>query len=213
MSIIDIIFKFLSSILLMSVAIYTWYYLLDKPLDIKNKKNTITILSLSVISIVNYYIINQYIRIFCITIILMLFFKYLFKENFIKNILVPVYQQIIIMLSEAIFILFLVSILGLNLEKLLEGGYLANFFVNVGITTVAFILIHIPITKKVYELIIMSLEKINKKFMLVLSLLIIGIANVLAMITYFEIDLRWIIIINVVFTLFCFVIVLYSFRM
>lgn len=73
-ALIEYALKFISSFIMMSVTIYIWYDFLDKKISYKDKKNIITVILLSIISIANYYIMNQYIRIACITMVLILFF-------------------------------------------------------------------------------------------------------------------------------------------
>ena len=51
--------KFVSSFVMMSVTIYSWYRLMDKDISLHKKQNFISVFLLSIISIVNYYIINS----------------------------------------------------------------------------------------------------------------------------------------------------------
>ena len=116
------------------------------------------------------------------------------------------------MISETIFILLIISIFRLNLEEL-KNQYLGTFIVNIATSLNTIIIVKIPFVRKIYDKIIFEVEKINKRMLIILSLIILCIANVLAMTTYFRVDLRILIIINVIYTLFCFLIVLYSFKM
>lgn len=206
------IYILIYSLVSVSSLIYIWHKLLKRNIDFKNPKIYITLIGIMIIAVFNYFLVNKFIKIILITVICMLFFRYLFKENLKKCIITPIYYQIIVMISETIFILLIISIFRLNLEEL-KNQYLGTFIVNIATSLNTIIIVKIPFVRKIYDKIIFEVEKINKRMLIILSLIILCIANVLAMTTYFRVDLRILIIINVIYTLFCFLIVLYSFKM
>ena len=196
----------------MSVVVYIWHKLTNKNINLKNVKLYIVLILLSIISVLNYYIVIKYLRIITITLFLILSYLYLFKEKLNKSIFTPLYTQFIFMLSETIAILFIVTVLKLDVNEL-TGQFLGNFIVNRLIDTTALLIIKVSITKKLFNLILFNLEKINKKIFAILSLFLISIANILTATTYYKLDIRVMIIINAIFTLFCLLIVLHSFKM
>lgn len=208
---IEIVIKFLSSIILMSVTIYTWYKLLDKKIDLKNTRNIITVTLLSIVSIANYYIVNQYIRIFCITIVLMLFFRFLFKETLQKCIITPIISQMIVMISEMIFVVVVCVIFNMNNEGIIDTQF-GHFFSNLIISMIILLIIRIPIVKKFYSFLIKITDKIGNNQLIIISFLLIIIANLLVGILYYKIEFIYLLIFNTLLTIFCFAIVIYSFR-
>lgn len=200
------------AVVLMMSVIIVWHNLLKIKINFKSYKLYISLVGMVLISIINYFMTYKFIKITLITIVLTIFFKYLFSEDWIKTMITPLFSQMIIMISECIFILILVSIFNLDVV-MLKIQYLGTFIVNIGIALISLIIIKIPFISKCYNVILSTVERINKKFFIILLLLIIGIANVLAMTTYYEVDVRLLILLNVIFTLFCFLVVLYSFKM
>ena len=198
--------------ILVSSMIYIWHHLLNKKINLKNPKLYITLISIMIISIFNFLVVNSFIRIILITMVFILFFKFLFNEDIIKSIITPICYQILIMISEAICILLLVTIFRLDILELKEA-YVGAFIINVAISIMSIIIVHIPFIRKINNLIFVGIEKINRNFLIILSLSVISVANVLTSITYDKVDIRILIIINVIFTLFCFLVVLYSFKM
>ena len=203
----EILSQCLAVFFAIAAPIYMWYKLLNITIDLKNKKLYISLICLMIIVFFGYSTINQFIRVTLLTVALMIFFRFLFKENIKKCILTPIFTQMIVMISEMIFIIFIVTILKLDLKEL-KNQFLQTFIVNLATALNSVIIVNIPFVRKLYNLILSGVERIKKKFFIILSLFIIGIANVLAAATYYEVDIRVLILINVTFTLFCFLLVL-----
>lgn len=206
------IITLIGSMLLIASTLYGWYKLVNIKYKLFEKKTLISLFVLSFVSIFNYFNVNQYIRIVIITVILIAFFKWLFKKDLKTSILTPMYQQLIVMISEAICILIIVTVFKLDLNAL-KSKFLGTFIMNTIVAFNSALIVNIPIVKRLYLISLKFLYKLNNNFFVVLSILIVGIANILAMITYYELDIRLLIVINVSFTLICFFIVLYSFKM
>lgn len=208
----NIIALFLYSFVLACTLMVTWHKLMNKKINFKSLKLYISLLGITTISLTNYFLVNKFVKITLITIVFMIFIRYLFKCDLRRAIITPIFYQVIIMLSEGITIFLLVTILHLDIEQL-KDQFLATFVVNVSTGLISIIIAYLPITIKLYNYIINSIQKISTRFLILLSIVIISIANVLAMTTYYELDVRILIIINISFSLICFLIVFYSFRM
>ena len=208
---VKLLLDFGSSFFMMIIIVYSWHKLLRKEFNLKDKKILITIFLLSIISLLNYYYINQFFRIVLITFLFILSLAKLFNKKFIESIFTPIYTQILFMISESIVILSIVFIFQFNVEEL-KDLFLANFFVNMLVSLIVYIIIHIPIIFRFHSIILQYILKLNRKFYIIIALILVGMANVLAMTTYYKIDLKIMILISVIFTLFCFLLVLYSFK-
>lgn len=207
----EMLYYLLYSFVMVISLIIIWHRLLGKKIDFKSEKLYISLISLVIITTLNYLLVDKFVKITLLTIIFMFFFKYLFNEDIKTCIITPIYYQFIIMISEGICILFFVSIFKLNLEEL-KNQYLATFAVNIGTSTISILLSFVPFIKKIYNHIEQNIKRINQRFFLTLLIFVIGFANVFAMITYYQVDIRIMVILNIVYTLFCFFIVLYSFK-
>ena len=145
--VLNCISKFVSSFIMMSVVIYEWHRLLNKKFNFKNSKNLITIIILSFVSIANYYIVNSYIRIFLITLILMIMFWYLFRENIHRCIITPIISQLVVMISEMIFVVLVCVIFNMNNDGIIDTQF-GHFFSNIFISLIMFLIFKIPIIEK-----------------------------------------------------------------
>lgn len=207
----EIAYNMVGSLVMFYANIYVWSKLLNKQINYKNMKFYITWFSLSIISIINTYLFNKFIKLTILTIVYMFFVRFLFKENEKKSILTPLFSQMLVMISEGFCLLILATIFKLDLNGL-KDQYLGTIFINVFISIVYMCMSKIKIVNKIYNLLLSSIKRISKKFLIVLSMIVLIIANVLAMTTYYEVDVRILILINISFTLICVIIVFYSFR-
>ncbi len=202
--------KFISSYIMMFLTINIWHYLLNKKMKYLNLKIILYNIFLTLISIVNYYFMNEYLKIFSITIILIITFKFFFKESLRKSILTPLYTQVIVMISEMIFVVLISFIFNLNNEGIIETQF-GQFFSNICISIIMLAISRIPLIRIIYIKLLKMTDRIKKYQLIVNTFIIIIIANVLVGILYFKIEFRYLLIINTLLTLFCLSIVLYSF--
>lgn len=202
--------KFISSYIMMFITINIWYYLLNKKIKYLDLKLILCNIFLTIISIVNYYFMNEYLKIFSITIILIISFKLLYKESLRKSILTTLYTQVIVMISEMIFVVSISFILNLNNDGIIETQF-GQFFSNICISIIMLAISRIPFIRIIYNKILKMTDKIKKYQLIINSFTLIIIANILVGILYFKIEFRYLLIINTLLTLFCLSIVLYSF--
>lgn len=205
-----IYYLFLSFFIIAS-SIYIWYKLLGIKINYKNYKLYITLVSLMIIALINYFNVNAYIRITLITLALMFFFKFLFNESIQKCIITPIISQMVTMISEMIFAIIIVILLNLNSQDIVNtqfGNILSNFF----IALISILIIQIPVITKFYQFLLKVTDKIKKNQLVILSLIIVIIANILTMVLYYKIDFKYLLVFNTFIILFCFIIVIYSFK-
>ena len=75
-----IITDIMSNFIMISSLIYIWYKFLNRKIEFKDPKLYVTLVSIMTISLFNYFMVNKFVRIVFITTILMIFFRFLFKE-------------------------------------------------------------------------------------------------------------------------------------
>ena len=197
--------------ILVCSLIYVWHKLLNKKINFTDYKLYISLVSITAISYFNFYIVDKFIRVILITIVFMFFFRYLFKENLQKCIITPIFYQILLMIVEAIFMLLTITIFKLNLGTF-RYEYVGTFFSNVAISILTILIVNIPITKKIYNIILKYVEKIKKEILIMLSLGLIFVFNIVEVITYYKVDVRILVISNMIFMSFCFFIMIYLFK-
>lgn len=208
---VEYIVKFISSFIMMSVIVNCWHKLIGEKINLKDKKMYITIVILSLISIFNYYLVNQYIRIFSITLFLVIAFYVLFKKKLSVTILTPIFVQFIFMIVEMIFVVTVCQIFNMNNEGIIDTQF-GQFFSNFVISMLVLMVFKIPFINKFYNIIIKATDKINNKQIIITSFIVIIMANLLTMLLYYKIEFKYLLIFNTLLTIFCFTIVIYSFK-
>ena len=199
------------SIILVSSLIYIWHYLQDKKINFNDRRVYITLFSLVIISLLNYFFVNKIIRIILITIIFMIFFKYLFKKKKKKSIITPIFYQIMIMITETIYLMMLVIVIGNDGTKIANSCF-GTFVTNVGVTVTSLIIFRIKFVKIMYKKLIAFTSKIKVNKLLIFSLFAIILGNILAVATYYKFDFKYVAIVNAIITLVFSLIILYLFK-
>lgn len=192
-------------------TIYIWYKLINKRIDFKDYKLYITLVSLIAIAIINCSISTKFFKIIIFTIVLMMFFKYLFNSNIQKTIIVPIYHQFIVMISETLFVLFLTIVFNYNAEVFVST-YLGTLLTNVVVSTISVIIVHLKITKKIYRKIIGFTDKIKTIQLLLFFMSMMAFVNIFAMTVYYKIDFKYQLLFNSIMIIACFLIVIYTLK-
>jgi len=194
-----------------SSILFVWHKILNKKIDLKNYRLYISLISLMIISLLNYFNVNAYIRITIITLFLIIFFKFLFKENIKLSIITPIFVQLIYMISEMIFAIIISFIFNVNNEDIVNS-FFGTLIPNLAIAIISMIIVYIPFVRKLYNLILAKINKIGEIYLIFICFIFIIIANILVAFLYFEVEFRYLLIFNTIVTLFCFCIVIYMFK-
>lgn len=185
----------LPNFILMVSVLYCWHKLLNKPFKYNNIRLYITLVGLIIISILNYIITEKFIRIIIITVIFMIFVRYLFKEKIQKSIIMPIFYQLIVFISESIFAICIVLILGNNFDKLLNSFW-GVFLTNVSVSVISIIFCTNKYIKQLLEKIFKLTDKIKNSQLILLSLIILIILNISNMSVYYEIKFISLLVFN-----------------
>ena len=202
----------IDSLIMVASLLYVWNRLLNTKINFKSRKTYISFFMLSLITAFNYYLVNNFIKIFLITVVFMIFFKYLFNQTLKRCIITPIFYQLIIMISEGILAFVLAVVLRLDTEQI-KNMFLGTLLINIGTAITSALIVSIPWVRKAYARIIKNIDKTNEKTLVVMSMIFMGFANVFAMFTYYKSDSTVLVMVNIFFTLFCCFIVYYSFEM
>lgn len=209
--VLKVAYYFLMSFSIMSSIIFCWHKLLNKKINFKDKKLYITLLYLMLISLINYFSTNEFLRIIVITSLLIVFFSYLFSESLKISLITPIYTQLIYMLSEVIFVVSICVIFGLNSNDIVNTQF-GTLLSNIAISMISVIVIQLPVIRKLYNALVKITLKIGQLQLTTLSLIFIILASSLTMILYYKIEFKYLLIFNTLLTLFCFFIVMYTFK-
>ena len=188
-----------------------WHKLESKKINFKSKNLYYTLIGITIISLLNYFLINKFVKITIITIIFMFFFKFLFKENIQKSIITPIYYQLIIMVSETIYAFILILLFKNNSTTIIESHF-GEFFSNVFISIISLLITNFKFVIKLYNKIINFTDKIKKYQLIIFSFILVIIANVFAVFSYYKIQFVYILLFNAIVTIISYAIILYSFK-
>lgn len=200
----------LYTIIVMSSIIYIWTNLQEKRINFKNYRLYLTFIGMISGAIINYLTINKFLKILIVTIILILFYKFLFKKDIKKSIIPPIFVQIIFMISESIYAIILI-LLNFNINDTITS-LTFNAISNIIISLMAVIIIKFKKSKLIYKKIVNITENISLTKLIIICMIGISLANVLAMSVYYKIEFQYLLIFNVFMTLFLFLMIIYSFK-
>lgn len=205
------IYIFIYSFIDVASLIYIWHRLLNKKIDFKNKRNYITLIGLMVFSVLNFYLVNKFIKILLLSIVFMLFFKFLFKEKTNKCIVTPLFYEILIMISETIYAILITLIFDYNANEMIST-HLGTFMSNIMVSAISVIFIQFKFVRNLYNKIIDLSEKIKKVSLMSLSLITMIFSSGFALIVYYKIEFKYLLIFNLAIIIICCIIVFISFR-
>lgn len=206
-----VLYTSLYTFILACSSIYCWYKLLNKKINFKDYKLYVAAIGLVIFSVAICFIANKYLKIILNTLILIIFFKYLLRENIQKTIITPIFQQLIVMLSETIFVLLMTIVFNYDAQMIIST-YLGTILINVIVSVISIIFIHFKITHKLYRLIISLTDKIKTIQLVFFCLISMAFSNVLAMTVYYKIGFQFQLIFNLIMTISCILIFIYSLK-
>lgn len=157
----NIVHDIIGGIISISADYYIWAKLLNKKIDFKKIKTYVIFAILMWIIILNYYFVNDFLKVVLLTVIFMPCIYLLFNEDINKSIITPIFSQLIFIVSEIIFAIFLMLLNIFSSVNIIEK-YSGTLIMNILITLVAICISKLKITKKIYIII----NKISKKFKL-----------------------------------------------
>ena len=207
----EFIYIFIYSFIDVSSLIYIWHRLLNKKIDFKDKKNYITLISLMIISVLNFFLVNKFIKILLLSIVFMIFFRFLFKEKINKCIVTPLFYEILIMISETIYAILITLIFDYNATEIIST-HLGTFMSNIMVSGISVAFIQFKFIRNLYNKIIDLSEKIKHISLMTLSLITMIFSSGFALIVYYKIEFKYLLIFNLAIIIICCIIVFISFR-
>lgn len=201
-----LLYAFIMSI---STAII-WHKLLSLKIDFKNKQVYNTFIGVFVISTISYLFLNKF-RIVIITIIFMFLIKFIFKETIQKSVLIPIYYEFMLLLSEFVTVILLSMILGNYVEEFIKNNF-GILIVNLLVAFISILLVQLKIVRTTFNKILLITDKIKFKQLIIFCLLIAIFLNVYVISAYYKVKFEYWVFTNFVLVSIFFIIVLYYFR-
>ena len=204
----SLVLEYFFNCILTIAEIIVWINISKKQVELKKRRTYIFVFILITLTFFISNILNDFVNALGIMIISIFFCKLLLKISIRESILLSFIGELLIILSESVFAIFVTSFLKIDIETLAKHIYITNFFVAILII----LLSNISYISKIYEHINHFTKYIKLHQLLVFLLFtIFGIAYIYAA-TYFKISISIMIIVNIFISFFYSVIVILIFR-
>lgn len=208
---LKLLYIFSYTIIIMFSTIFVWHKLLDRKINLKYYKLYVSLFGMTITSIINFLVISKFLKILIVTILLIIFFKYLFNEKINKCIITPIYTQIITFISEFLYAIILSLILGGEAEKIINSS-LGTFVTNIIIAFMIYSSIKFKFIKSLYLKLLSITDRINSIQLGLFSVMGMLILNILLMGSYYRIKFHYFLTFNVATIILVLVVIFYSFR-
>lgn len=195
-----------------SAIIYCWYKLSDLKIEFRSKKLYLSLFIVTIISALNFLIVNKYFRIILITTLLMFAYKFLYRSSLQKSVLTPIYTQVLIFFAELVYLILYMIVIGGQYDEKVLNNTLITVIANIIISFILVIFMQFKFTKKLYLKLINLTSKISPRQLTIFCTIGMLILNILIMISYYKIEFEYFIIINVCFIVFILLLIVYSFK-
>ncbi len=185
----------ISSIVLLLSFLYIWKNVDGLNTKVVTRKNILVFIVCIVATIINYFIINDFVRPITALFILILYCSCIMGKLSNRSIVLAIYTQVLIIFSEIIYLLILVLAFGANSENIINTFY-GNIISNVSISIIAIYLSKIRLNTKIYNKIISITDKINKLHLFMVVVVIVFIASFITAFFYYKIGLVYLLLFN-----------------
>jgi len=180
------------------VVMYLLSKILDRKLDFKNYKIYLSITFLVTVALLNFFFVNDLIRIVISTCSVIAVNYYIFHETVNKTIASSIIEQLILTISEIIFVIVLIIIFS-NDSQILMSTFYGKFITIVFISIIACFIVNIKKVTNFLRKIINGLDKINQLYVTAMLIAFIIIINILLFSVFHEVNLLAILLLNLFF--------------
>lgn len=198
-------------VIIISTILYVWSHLLNRKLEIKTLKFWIVFIGLIIITVLNYYMVNNFIRIASITIILMLSCSYLFKENIKIGVVTGLTSQLLFMIAETIFAIIISLLFGFS-GDFIENTQFGTILSNAAIAVIVILLSEFGYVKSLHHFFLRITRNIENSHLIVMILIFMVGLNIFSATAYYQLDFKMMLIFNVATMMIYFVIIISSIK-
>lgn len=150
---------FLSSLTTTITVTYLQAKILNKQINL-NIINFILFLSLIILCVFNYSIVDSFLRFFTTTILLSAYSILIFKEKFYKCFAASFLEQLLLFISELFYMLLFFN-MSINLLNFSQSTFIGSIIVNLIVSITAVFIYKIKYVKIIINKLIVSFEKAN----------------------------------------------------
>ena len=199
---------FCSSIIVSFTEIYIWNKLLKEKIKVINLKNSFLIVLSALVISVNYLFNNQYFKFIFITLFFSMIVKYITKKSFGKSLSIAVVSQILMVISEVIFVL-IIFIYKTNDVEIFKNIFFSKIYSNLIISLIVVLIINLKKVKLIIYKMLEFIDKVKKLQLLFLLFSLLLSINLLLGLFYYQLNNTFIILI-ITFILIIYTIITYQ---
>lgn len=175
--------------------VWIWSILLRQKIDYKNWKYYILQILFSIAMCSNYILVNGFIRIVTLLIILIFFCMLIFNKSLKETLILSFLSEIIMILSEFIFVLFTNIIYASSVSNLVNN-FSGTLLANLVISIIAILLVKINVWNVLYTKLLKVMNlMVDGKILLIVMTLLISFNTIFGFL-YQKVNLTYMLIIN-----------------
>lgn len=195
----SLVLEFISAFILTSAQIYAWYKISGNKFSI-NILSIIVALSLSLYSLINFNMINEFIKPSFILLAAIICCKALLKENILNSIIIVFCQYLLVVIYDAILTLLLLIIFSDNIDKVFSN-FSGSLIVDICMCILIIFTVNLKIPNKLYYFISKHAYNLKSKQVIIfLIMVIISSVNIFAL-TYYNDNMVVAMVVNIIITL------------
>ena len=205
---IKILEVFIPAFLMIILSTYIWHTIDMKTDKLMSKKMLISFIICLIFVTTNRLFNDDFIKPFVSTIIMMLYYHSLYKSEIKRAIILPLYTQLLILLSKIGFTIVVIMLFNSN-NELIFNSFFGKIISSIFIFIICILVSKIPIVAKIYNEIKNGTNRIKDKHLIVVSIFLIILLNILTILVHNRISLTSLLIVNtiiiVIYALFIYV--------
>ena len=194
------ILEFISTFIIASTIIYIWHKFFDEKINIKSIKLYIITIILTTISFITYEYINDYLRMIVLVSSMIICCKLLFNNSMRNTILNVVYTELIIIVSEFIYVILASLMVKYNLQTLVSFCEI-TLITDVAVSFLSILLQKVPIVHKLYKGLRKITSNIKNYQLFLFLLLLISTLSYICFVTYYSNNIIFTAILNFLISL------------
>lgn len=202
---------FISAFILSIAVFYIWSDMLKEKMLWTSLRTWIFIFITTILIVVNYFSVNNLIKVVNMTLILIIIFKFFYKTDLKYSIAYPLMIQVIYLVSESLFAIFMFAILKNGVNDFVNN-YIGSLTTNIAVTAIALAIYKIKFVKKIFykfELLTSELDNIST---IIFSIVIVFVYNIFVINTYYGLNPKLLMFISAFVSLISFVLVFMFFK-
>ncbi len=208
---LEVIESVLMTLAVIVSTFYVWCKLLNKRIDFKDKRFWIILLGLVSFIILNYYMVNKFLRIISVTIVFMLSCIYLLKVEFKQGVIAALISQMMTMIAETIFVI-VISVIFKSGGEFIQNTQFATILANVCIAMIVILLAQLSFAKKLYDKLVRFTMNISDLHLMLIIIVFVFGLNIFSMIAYYQLDFKMMLLFNVATMVIYFIVIMTAFK-